>query len=142
GGYYMLGHAYRNGQGVPADAAAGHRMDERACALGQVVSCLLLAADAKDAGHHEEAVTRAARVCELACWCQPVLDARGRGSPAASKAVADWKARRARGEQPACEAATRVEKTPAGLPAKARFTGNQAFSGEELDRVVEIDKVE
>jgi hypothetical protein len=141
-GCYMLGHAYRNGQGVPADASLGRSFDEKGCALGQLMSCLLLATDAKEAGYHEEAVTRAARVCELTCWCTPVFDARERGSPAAARAVADWKGRCARGDQAACEAATRVEKTPAGLLPKARFTGNQAFSGEELDAVVDIDKVE
>jgi hypothetical protein len=141
-GCYMLGHAYREGQGVPADAAEGKRLDEKACALGQVFSCALLVADATSAGRYEEVVTRAARLCEIGCWCDPVLEARGRGSPAAARAVADWKARCARGEQVACETARRVEKTPAGLPARVRFTGNQAFTSEELDAVVEIDKLE
>jgi outer membrane protein insertion porin family len=69
-----------------------------------------------------------------------VLRARRRGSPAAARALAGWKARCAQGDAVACDTAQRVEATPAGPLPRAHFTGNAALSTETLEAAVGIDK--
>jgi hypothetical protein len=137
---HMLSHAYQRGDGVPRDESRARELEERSCALGDVLACIVRMLDAREANQTAEEVRRAARVCELGCWCDPVLSARERGSPAAARAVADWRARCIRGDSVACAAAALVEKRPSGQPPRTRFRGNAALSADELDAVVEIDK--
>jgi hypothetical protein len=139
---HMLSHAYEGGQGVAADAAQARALREKSCALGGLISCLLLVADAREAGRDEEVVTRSARVCESTCWCDPVLEARERGSPAAAQVVASFRARCARGDAPACAAAQRVESRPVGLWPRAVFTGNHALTSDALAAWIRIDKLD
>ena len=140
GACHMLSRAYDKGLGVARDEKLAQALEEKGCALGHVISPACSWGSTPGRPAVTRRVRRDARACELACLCDPLIQARGRGSPAAAEALASFRARCARGEAMACAAATRVEKAPLGLRPRASFTGNHALTGEELDAVVEIDK--
>lgn len=141
GACHVLAHVYRKGDGVAADEAAARTLDVKSCRLGHAISCMNLFFDALLQRRYEDSIGFSARLCELMCDdCDDVIKARERGSPAAATALADMKARCARGETLACEAASRIEKVPAGLPPRVRFSGNTGIPAAELTAAVQLDK--